>query len=83
MFSICSVTKAKAKLVPECRRTTPPIGAYDNQIFRDQRIPMKAGLIPILLDVITPPDFTGLSVEGVEYAGTGTDENEISHNRRS
>jgi hypothetical protein len=44
---------------------------------------MKAGLIPILLNVITPPDFSGLSVERVEGSGTGPDENYISDNCRS
>jgi hypothetical protein len=44
---------------------------------------MKAGLIAILLDVVTPLDFTGLSVESVKRSRTRTDENYISDNCRS
>jgi hypothetical protein len=62
---------------------TPPVGADDNQIICNERVSMEAGLIAILLDVVTPLDFTGLSVESVKRSSTGPDENYISDNCRS
>ena len=63
-------------------RTTPAVGADDNQIICNERISMKAGLIAILLDVVTPSDFTGRSVESIERSGARPDENYIPDNCR-
>ena len=34
---------------------TPAVCAYGNQVISNQRISMKAGLVPVFLDVIAPP----------------------------
>jgi hypothetical protein len=44
--------------MPDSIGATPAVGAYDNQVIGNQRISMKAGLVPVFLDVITPADLT-------------------------
>jgi len=41
---------------------------------------MKARLIAVLLDVVTPAKLAGILVEGVEIPSAGTDEQQISRN---
>jgi len=62
--------------------TCTAIGADENQIADDQWVAMKASLVTVLLDVVRPTFLSALSVESIEGAGAGTDENQIPGDRR-
>ena len=57
------------------------IGADNNRVIRNERIAMKAGLIAILVNVVTPQLLPGLLIERVESACAGTDKYNIASDR--
>jgi hypothetical protein len=61
----------------------PAVCAYNNQVICNQRIPMKAGLVPIFLYVVAPSDLTCFPIECVECSCARADEENVSRNRGS
>lgn len=66
--------------MPHSAGATPAIGAYEDQFIGNQRISVKAGLVPVFLDVISPTYLTRFSIEGVEVSRARTDKDNVSRN---
>lgn len=57
------------------------VGANQNQVTGEQRIAVKALLIAIFLDVVTPPDRATCLIQCVERPGAGPDVNQVVRDR--
>ena len=53
---------------------TALVGSDEDQLIGYQRVAMEAGLVSILMDVITPPNLAGALVEGIEGSRARSDE---------
>jgi hypothetical protein len=41
----------------------------EDYLIGNQRIAVKAGLVPVLVDIVAPPHFTAPLIESIESAG--------------
>jgi len=55
--------------VADTARVTALIGADEDELIRNERIAVEAGLVPILVNVVAPPHFADPLIEGVEGSG--------------
>ena len=76
-----STVSLKGINVTDTIRDTGLVGAYEDQIICHQGVAVEAHLIAVFADVVAPLHLTGGSVQSVESARAGTDEQCITHDR--
>ena len=54
--------------------STALVSADNNGCIGDQRIAVETGLVTVLVDVVTPTHLSRLLLEGIEGAGTRSDQ---------
>jgi hypothetical protein len=59
------------------------IRADDNQIFRNEWVSVKLGLVAILADVIGPANLAASLIEGADHSVAGANDEQVPHDRGS